>query len=149
MALARLIVCEKTGRWAVALRRELAPHGVRAYETRSLAECRRELEQHPASLVALELTGGNAAQLGEWIERISREFPGARLVVLGSGEARVFETWVREAGAVGAAFSSRRLGAIARLARRHLAMAPQEELGFRGQVQRRLPWRTAVGTHSS
>jgi hypothetical protein len=144
MALARFIVCEKSGRWAVALRRALAPHGVRVYQTRSLAECRRELELSPASVAALELTGANAAQLGEWIERVSREFPGARLVVLGSEDARPWEAWMREAGAIAAAFSSRRLGPIARQTRRHLAAAPQEELSFRDEVRRRLPWRAAV-----
>jgi hypothetical protein len=140
MALARIVVCEKTGRWAVALRRELAAPPVRVYETRSLAECRSELEQSPASFMALEVSDANAVQLGEWIERANREFPLARFVVLGSREARPWEWQMREAGAIAAAFSSRQLGPIARLARRRLASVPEEELSFRDQVERRLPW---------
>ena len=50
-------MCERTGRWAVALRRELAATGVRVWETRTLAGCREELEQSPASFVTLEVGG--------------------------------------------------------------------------------------------
>ena len=59
---ARLIVCERTGRWAVALRRELADAGVRVWETRTLADCWNELAESPASFVVLEL-GGDVAGL--------------------------------------------------------------------------------------
>ncbi len=52
---ARLIVCERTGRWAVALRRELAGSGVRVWETRTLADCRGELSKSAASFAVVEL----------------------------------------------------------------------------------------------
>jgi hypothetical protein len=143
MAMARLVVCEKTSRWAVALRRELASQSVRVYESRSLTDCRRELEQSPASVIALEITPGNAASAGEWIERVSREFPKARFLVLGASEVRLWEWWMREAGAIAAAFSPRELAPIVKMARRHLAAAPEEELSFREQVRRRMPWPAA------
>jgi hypothetical protein len=143
MALARLVVCEKSGRWAVALRRELASRPLRVYESRSLADCRRELEVSPASVVALEVSTANAAALGEWIERASREFPQARFVVIGARDAVEWEWWMREAGAIAAEFSPRRLGPIVRLARRHLAAAPEEVLTFGEAVRRRMPWRSA------
>ena len=84
-AVARLIVCERTGRWAVALRRELADAGVRVWETRTLAGCREELEQSPASFVALELTGDLLALL-RFMVRQSHDFPAARLAAVDSGE---------------------------------------------------------------
>jgi hypothetical protein len=140
MALARFVVCEKSGRWAVALRRELAGRSVRVYESRSLPECRRELEESPASLVALEVSAANTVLLSDWIDRASREFPGARFVVVGDRDAEAWEWRLREAGAIAAAFSPRRLAPIVRLVRRHLAAVPSEELSFEDAVQRRMPW---------
>lgn len=60
---ARLIVCERTGRWAVALRRELAGSGVRVHESRSIAECWQGLAESPAGFAVVELTGGNLASV--------------------------------------------------------------------------------------
>ena len=74
-AAARLIVCEHSGRWAVALRRELAEAGVRVWETRTLADCRKELAASPASFVVLELSGEPSAVL-RFMARQPREFPG-------------------------------------------------------------------------
>jgi hypothetical protein len=141
MATARFLVCEKTGRWAAALRRELAGAEMRVLERRSLAECRRELERSPASFVAVELTSANVAKVAEWIESVCREFPQARIAVLGRREVREYEGAVREAGAIHVTFSPRRVGAVVRLARRRLASAPPEELNFRDRLWKRLPWK--------
>ena len=78
---ARLIVCERTGRWAVALRRELADAGVRVWETRTLADCWSELAESPASFVVLELRGDVAGLLA-LLARQPREFPLARVAVV-------------------------------------------------------------------
>ncbi len=80
-AAARLIVCERTGRWAVALRRELAATGVRVWETRTLAGCREELEQSPASFVALEVAGDLTGLLRFMVQQ-SRDFSAARLAAV-------------------------------------------------------------------
>jgi hypothetical protein len=143
MATARLLVCEKTGRWAAALRREVAGSALRVVESRSLAECRREVERSPASFVLVELTGANVVKIVEWIESVLREFPELRIAVLGHREAREHEAQVREAGAIYVAFSPRRLGPVVRMARRRLALAPQEELTFREKLWKRLPWKAA------
>ena len=71
---ARLIVCERTGAWAVALRRELAALGVRVWETRSAAGCRVELLEHPASFVLLQAFGDVVETL-RCVARWTREFP--------------------------------------------------------------------------
>jgi hypothetical protein len=51
----RLVVCERSGRWAMALRRELAGAGLRVWETRNMADCGALLGESPASFVVLEL----------------------------------------------------------------------------------------------
>ena len=137
---ARFLVCEKTGRWAVALRRESAGRQVRVYETRSLADCRRELESSPASFVAAELTVAGAEKLIAWIDGVSRELPQVRVAVLADREAASWDWPSREAGAIGFTCSPRRLAPILRMARRHLAAAPEAELTFREQVEQRMPW---------
>ncbi len=141
MATTRLLVCEQTGRWAVALRRTLAARPVRIYEIRSLADCRREIAINPASFALVEATPANVAKVVEWIEQIGREFPETRMAVVGSREAQPYEWAMREAGAIATVFSPRRLGPLVRMAWRHLAHAPEEETGFREQVAKRLPWK--------
>ena len=59
---AHLIVCEPSGRWAVALRRELGP-SARVFETRSVAECWERLARSPGSFVVVEATAGNLEPL--------------------------------------------------------------------------------------
>ena len=49
IATGRLIVCERSGTWAAALRRELAEAGVGLGETRSLVECWESLAAATAS----------------------------------------------------------------------------------------------------
>jgi hypothetical protein len=140
MERARIVVCEKTGHWAVALRRLLAPVGYRVYQTPSWEDCWDELQRRPASAVALELTPQNDALVLERLLRLSRQFPLACRVVLGDSGLARYEWAVRAAGAVHAVFAPRGLPAAARLIERHLAQAPEPELSFREAIWRRLPW---------
>ena len=71
---ARLIVCEQTGVWAIALRRELsnhkdAPSCSYLDETRSIEECWQRLAEAPASFLVVELTPVNIERL---LKRIAR-----------------------------------------------------------------------------
>lgn len=153
MPLARLIVCEKTGRWAVGLRREFAHvapacrAGVvpatlppRVYETRSLADCFVELAASPASLLVLEATETNLENLARRVLEIGRRFPLAAAIVCGERAMSPYEWLLREAGAVHTIFSPRELTPAARLAMRHLANAPEPALSLRERVWNRLPW---------
>ena len=141
MQLARVIVCEKTGQWAVALRRLLSPAGHRVYETRSWAECWDELARSPASLLALELTPHNGEALLKRLVELAQRFPQARAIVVGERGLERYEWALREAGATHAVFASQRLAAAAaRLIERHLALAPQPRLTLRETIGRRLPW---------
>ncbi len=137
---ARLIVCERTGRWAVALRRELAGSGVRVWETRTLADCRDELIASPASFVVVELGRGNVERLLRLLARQPRRFPAARIAVVADRSSADHEWLMREAGAVHFLSSPRQAGLLARLACRHLAQAPAPSQGMAERIWASLPW---------
>lgn len=137
MRTARLIVCEKTGFWADAVRRET---DLDVHETRSLAACWRELSDWPNSLLVLELTSGNAELLIRHLSDLNREFAGAAAVVVTERRWRGYEWTLREAGAVHFAVSPRCMGPVARLARRHLAAAPEKEMSPIQRIWATLPW---------
>lgn len=140
MQSARIIVCEKTGSWAAALRRALSPTRHRVHETRSLAECRRELAQSPASLIAVEVTMENCETLLERLLDLTRRFPKARAITFGSRALKPLECLVREAGATDVLLSPRRIADAARLIERHVAQATGDQLPFRQAIWNRLPW---------
>jgi len=135
-----VIVCEQTGRWAVALRRELADRSVPLVETRSLADCGDALRRSPASLVVLELTERSAARLVDWMFRLERDFPVARAAVVARPSMAAWEGLLREAGAVHFATSVRRLRPLAGVALRHLDQAPRPQWTVTEWIWARLPW---------
>jgi hypothetical protein len=137
---ARLIVCERLGHWAAALRRELHVPELRVYETRSLAECWEMLAGHPASFVVAELTRPAVQALLDRIVRLGKEFPPARAAVVAERDLAPCEWLVRESGAVHFCVSPREAGPLARLAVRHLEAAPQPERTLVQQIWDELPW---------
>ena len=140
MQSARIIVCEKTGSWATALRRALSSTRHRVRETRSLTECGRELEQGPASVVALELTMENCEAVVRRLIDLPRRFPRARAIALGPRVLKPFECLVREAGATHVLLSPRRVADAARLIERHMLQTTGDPLTFRQAISHRLPW---------
>ena len=136
---AKLIVCERTGRWAVALRRELAEPGVRVWETRTLADCRDELIANPASFAAIEL-GANVAGLLRLLAMQQRQLPAARLAVVANRSQAGYEWLMREAGAVHFLCSPREVAVLARLACRHLAEVPPPQQSLAERIWASLPW---------
>lgn len=139
MPLARLICCEKTGRWAVGVRRELGGRP-RVYETRSLADCSAEVVVSPASWLVLEATATNVDNLAAFLAELRWRFPLARAMVCGERAVSSYEWLLREAGAVQAVFSPRELAPAARMAMRHLAAAPEPALSLRERQWAKLPW---------
>jgi hypothetical protein len=137
---ARLILCEKNGIWAVALRRELAGTGIRVYETRSRDECRDELAESPASFLGLELTSENIDDVYHFVMVSRDKFPHSRAVVLGLCGTELFECAMREAGVIHATFSPRHLGTVAILVQRHLYARPENGSSLRESIFARLPW---------
>ncbi len=137
---ARLIVCERSGRWAVAMRRELVADGIRVHETRSLAECWEVLAAAPGSFVVVELTPANAETLLGRMAWLHSEFPLARITVVADRGLAAYEWLMREAGAVYFTCSPRRLGPAARLVRRHLDQVPSPPQSVVERIWASLPW---------
>jgi len=140
---ARLIVCELTGQWATALRRELPPPAVRVYETRSVPECWAALAQAPCSFIVSELTRAGADALLERMARLERDFPSARVAVVAERSLEAYEDLMREAGAVHFASSPREAKTLASLACRHLDQVPKPPRTFTEQIWDSLPWGAA------
>jgi hypothetical protein len=138
---ARWIVCERTGRWSVGLRRE-APAGLRIHETRSLPDGWEMLRQHPASFLVVELTAANADALLGRLASMARDFPAARAAVVAERPLADHEWLVRELGATWFAVSSRELAPVVKLARRHLERAPSPPSDILEQIWNSLPWGT-------
>lgn len=142
---ARLVVCEKAGGWAFALRRCLARDVQPAIdpevvETRSLSQCWQELLSNPSSAVLVEATPANLDQLPDWLLNLTRRFPAAMAIVVARRELKPYRLLLREAGATFVLFSPRQIQFAARLARRHLASIAPPKRSFRQQILDRLPW---------
>jgi DNA-binding NtrC family response regulator len=137
---ARLIVCERSGRWAVVLRRELAAANVRLHETRSLAECWEMLAEHRWSFVVVELSHDNADALLERLARRERQFPRIGVAVVADRSLRAYQWLIREAGAIHFVTSPRQLGPLAGVACRHLAHAPETRRSMTERIWASLPW---------
>ncbi|MHB8862364.1 MAG: hypothetical protein ACYC6N_08165 [Pirellulaceae bacterium] len=140
MPSARCIVCERSEKWAVALRRPLQLAGHRVFETRSLENLWNEVVVRPASIAGLETTRANLEVLVPWMTRFAEAFPKARIIVLGSRGLEASQWLLREAGAVHAVFSPRDWQPLVRVIQRHLGDALGQVDSDRQHVWRRLPW---------
>jgi hypothetical protein len=137
---ARLIVCERFGQWAVALRRELGRGEPLLHETRSLPECWEFLAGRPASFVVAELTRANARALLDRMIGMASEFPWARAAVVAPRTLADCEWLIRAAGAVHFVVSPRWVGPLAGVALHHLESAPKPQRSLSQQVWESLPW---------
>jgi hypothetical protein len=136
-----LIVCERTGRWAVALRRELAGMGIRVWETRLLDDAWSELAQSPASFLVLELENAHALEpLLHGLMQSARSFPRARVAIAAERSMAAYEWLLREAWAVHFIDSTRQMGPLATLACRHLAQVPPPQQSISERIWAALPW---------
>jgi len=136
----RLIVCEKTNRWASALRSALGRSALVVAETRSLAGCDSALAEAPESVVAIEVTAANVDQVVDFVVQTGCRFPRALVVALLTEDSASAGRLMQEAGAIDVIGSVLEVPRIARLARRHHAAAPPPELDFHELVRQRMPW---------
>jgi hypothetical protein len=113
----QLIVCERTGRWATALGRELS-RPIR--QTRSLSQCWKEFPTVGVGFAVVELTERNVEDLLRRMARLERDFPFVRLAVVAARRLAAYQWLMREAGAVHFVCSPRQLGPLALSALRHL-----------------------------
>ena len=137
---ARLIVCERRGRWAVLLQRKVAEAGVRVCETRSLADCRAEIALSPASLAVIELPSNNFSELLKTVRHWERDYPLLRWVAVADRSLADYEWLLREAGAVHFTCSPRQAAPLAQLACRHLAQIPPPPQTLTERIWDSLPW---------
>ena len=137
---AKLIVCESGSSWTVGLRREAGTWPIRIHETRSIEECRRLLDAHPASFLVLELTRAGLEGLLRFLARIGRDYPWARAAVVAPREMAAAEWLLREAGAVHFVASPRQLAGLVRTARRHCQAAAQPRRSPAEEIWASLPW---------
>ncbi len=138
---AQLIVCERTGDWAGALRRALGEESADVRECRTLADAEQMLDRWSASLVAVEATPAGFPTVLRWLADLQHRWPLARAVALVSRELDEEARWaLREAGAIHVARSPRELRWVASIAGRQLALAPEMETTLREKIFGSLPW---------
>jgi hypothetical protein len=133
-------LCERSGRWAAALRAALGRTGwplaslPKIVEVRQLDELTARLEARPDRLALVEVKRGGFADLLVWLSTANRAFPRARFVAL--VDRGVYE-WVdidpalrrrsrqsvvdtlHEAGAIEVVTSPLQLAALLSLGRQH------------------------------
>ena len=135
----RVLVCERSRKWALALARHLP--GVSALrQTRGLKEARAELTSAPASLLVLELTAENRAGVLTLLGELGDGFPLARAAVVAEADMKSYEWLIREAGASFFSCSVRDALELARLAERHLDEVVLPGADLAGQIWDSLPW---------
>ena len=140
MPAASVIVCEKSPRWAVALRGAMGSAGPAVLQSRGLAQAVRALEESPASLLAVETTAANLSSVVQLLDRLGRRVGQSRCAVLLGANSGSWEPLLREAGAIEVLHSTLEAPRLARLARRHLALAPVENLALDDWISQRMPW---------
>jgi hypothetical protein len=143
--MSRLIVCERGDRWGRALDALLAADGVRRIAVRSLVLAEEELHRAPQALVVVEVEAGRLLKVVAWLDRLRREFPEARVAIVGERDLAQDLPLLCEAGAVCCLWGTRRLELLADLARRRLAGLPRSPLSLTEAILARLPWGDAVG----
>jgi len=160
MSTPALLVCERRGDWAFALKRAFAqlPAGERPriVETRSVAECRERWNSSDgvgaaSAALVVEWNPAAAEPICELLMAHARRLPtGVRIVVAAPPadalERSACESLLREAGATEVVDSPRRVAAAVDLVRRRLAARPQsvaavEPESIADRVRASLPWR--------
>jgi hypothetical protein len=145
MSPAHVIVCERTGNWAAALRAWLPAGSSEIWQTRSLVESRARLCEAPSSVVAVECSAERVVEVCGWLREAAIEFPRMRAVVLAEPGSRVAECVWRASGAQQIVDSPQRLDRLARWIVRHLDQIPRPPRSPRQWTWERMPWRGRRG----
>ena len=161
------ILCERTSRWAAAMRVAIerdggaATHAVRVFEVRNHRDLEAELAKLPGALALVEVDRTNVAAVLAWLARAEPRFPQARFVAGldwsrgadreagGHGRALDVAQALVEAGAVEVLGSPRECARLFDLAHRHAAAraaesaAAGDEFSPRQRAWASLPWQDA------
>ena len=161
MPASQVIVLERDGHWAAALRQEFAHarqhklrsdsspasrEAARVIEIRSWDECWQRLAQEPAALVAAELPDTNPDSVLASLSRMDRQFPEAAMLILTNRRLVPFRRLLREAGALHFVTSPRRLEGVVEIVLRRCARLPAAtgSAGRLDEILADLPWTDAV-----
>jgi hypothetical protein len=152
-----LLICERTGTWAAALRRGVRSTAEqptsRIIETRSLVECRNGFDGQSSADFAVapllvESTIGDLPDLLDLLTVHVRRRPRVPRFVIGPLPSDDFELLLREAGTVDWVASPRGVGRIVQTLRRYdprVAAPPVNLLepptSLTDQFRASLPWR--------
>jgi len=164
------IICERTSRWAAAVRTTLDRTGAadqcapRIYEARSQRDVVARLAARPDALVALEIDYESLAESLAWLAAARRQFPRARFVAMldrslgedlraGNRSDEAFDVAhaLVEAGAALVVRSPGESPALVGLACRHAVAsaadraAARDDLSLAEQVWASLPWQDPTG----
>lgn len=133
-----VIVCERTGRWALATRRLLGAEA-EVRETRGPIDLAQELACRPESVVAIELGALSLPVACALLADLERTAPLAAAVMLGGRELARRAALLREAGAIWCCDSLRRLAPLVAIVRRQAVRAPRRDASLVEQIWARLP----------
>jgi hypothetical protein len=136
----RLVVFERSGRWAVSLRRELSGTGVRVWEARTLPDCGELMAESPASFAVLEFRRRIIDELLDCISGWQAVYPMFRFCMAAGRELASYKWFMHEMGASGFICSEREMGTVARMACRHLAHVPPLPQSLTERIWANLPW---------
>jgi hypothetical protein len=140
MQTVRVIVCERTGKWASALRVLVPLPRTAICETRGLAECRVRLRESPASLIVVESTPENWLDVCRWLPLQTGQFANMRAVIVAEPVLRGAECLLRTAGAHHLVDSLAGLGGLSRWIVRHIDQTPRSKQSVRQWTWSRMPW---------
>lgn len=133
------IVCERSGRWAAALRVALRRSSwltsavPRLYEVRQLGEMTERLDTRPDAIALVEVQPTSLGDVLDWLTRSRRELRQAHFAALLDRSAALHPRdrksvidVLREAGAAEVITSPRQLAAVLALGQRHAALRAVE-----------------------
>jgi hypothetical protein len=143
MQQAKLLVCEPVPNWVAAIRWSWPCDSEPFVEAANLADCRRHLASHPASLLALDCTALSKHELLLWMLEIKCHFPLVRVIALLARGHGGWEWLIRELGAVHVLVGTREVDTIFTFYKHHLASLPEPQLSLREWIWNRLPWPAA------
>lgn len=134
-----IVVCERSGIWAAAMRRAFDLRSGPG-ETRSWAACLREVQAKPAALVAVEIGPENAEIACARLADLTQRFARVRVVLLADRRLKPVEWLLREAGAVDVLFSLAHLPRLQPVLKRFREQMPASRTPLRDAIWSRLPW---------
>jgi DNA-binding NarL/FixJ family response regulator len=135
-----LIVLERDGNWAAAVRREFDDAIFPIVEARSWDETWKVVDKMPAALVAAELSAADPERMLAVLSRIERRHPQAAVVVLADRRFAPYRDLLLEAGALHFITSPRRLHEIRGIVKRRAARFGITARDRLDEIRTNLPW---------